>query len=141
VKKDTFNTDLYNSFMKKIHIAAPKTNIDLYLEKSFDRINEKYFLGLLEKPNLVWHNSIRRLGSYEYGSDTISISKVLESDQNVMEYVIYHEMLHKKLKFNNKNGRCSHHSKKFKALEAEFENSRELEKKISNLIINKRNNW
>jgi len=109
-KKSTFNTDLYNSFMKNIHIAAPKTKTDPHLESSFDRVNDKYFLGLIEKTNFTWHDSLRRLGSYEYGSDTISISKVLKPDENALDYVMHHEMLHKKLKFINKNGSCKPNS-------------------------------
>ena len=132
-KKSTFNIDLYNNFMKKIHIAAPKTRIDSFLEGSFDRINEKYFLGMVEKPNLVWHSSIRRLGSYEYGSDTISISKVLENDLNALDYVMHHEMLHKKLKFDSRNGSCRHHTKTFREMERRFENSHEMEERLKSI--------
>ncbi len=132
-KKGTFNIDLYNNFMKKIHIAAPKTRIDSFLEESFDRINEKYFLGMVEKPNLVWHSSMRRLGSYEYGSDTISISKVLENDLNALDYVMHHEMLHKKLKFDSRNGSCRHHTKAFRELERRFENSNEMEERLKSI--------
>ena len=132
-KNNTMNIDLYNNFMRSLHISAPKTSTDPTLEKSFDGINEKYFFGLLEKPNLVWHNSIRRLGSYEYGSDTISISRVLLEDSDLMDYVIYHEMLHKKFKFNSSNGRTCHHTKEFKEMERKFENSMEMEQRIKRI--------
>lgn len=132
-KNNTMNIDLYNNFMRNLHISVQKTNTDPILEKSFDRINEKYFFGLLEKPNLVWHNSIRRLGSYEYGSDTISISRVLLEDSDLMDYVMYHEMLHKKFKFNSSNGRTCHHTKEFKEMERKFENSMEMEQKIKRI--------
>ena len=132
-KNNTMNIDLYNNFMRNLHISAPKTNTDPILEKSFDRINEKYFFGLMEKPNLVWHNSIRRLGSYEYGSDTISISRVLLEDSDLMGYVIYHEMLHKKFKFNSSNGRTCHHTKEFKEMERKFENSMDMEQRLKGI--------
>ena len=134
IKKRTFNTDLYQFFMKKIHIAVPKTRIDPFLAKSFERINEIYHSGLIEKPNLVWHNSVNRLGSYEYGSDTISISKVLEQDLDVLDYVMHHEILHKRLKFKNSKGNCRHHTKEFKEIERKFENSHEMEERIKNLV-------
>ena len=133
-KKNSINIDLYNHFMKNVHISVPKINTDEFLEGSFTEVNEKYFFGLVEQPNLVWHNSTRRLGSYEYGSDTISISKVIESDKDVLDYVMYHEMLHKKLKFDNKNGTCRHHSKEFKEMEKKFENSQVMEERISKLV-------
>ena len=135
--KRTTNIDLYNGFMKNLHISIPKTNTDPILEQSFNKVNEKYFFGLVEIPNLTWHNSIRRLGSYEYGSDTISISEVLLSDKTLLDYVMYHEMLHKKFKFNSTNGRTCHHTKEFKETERKFENSAEMEERIKNLIRQK----
>ena len=136
--KKTMNIDLYNSFMRNLHISISKLINDPILEESFNKVNEKYFFGLVERPNLTWHNSIRRLGSYEYGTDTISISKVLSSDKDLLDYVMYHEMLHKKHKFHNRNGRTFHHTREFKQMEKEFENSAEMEERIKGLMRQKR---
>ena len=136
-KNRTTNIDLYNNFMKNLHISVPKEINDPILEKSFNRVNEKYFFGLIEKPNLMWHNSVRRLGSYEYGTDTISISKILDNDQDLLDYVMYHEVLHKKHKFYNKNGRIRHHTREFRQKEKEFDNSKEMEERIKNLLRQK----
>ena len=133
-KKSTTNIDLYNSFMRNLHVSIPKTSTDPVLEQSFNKINDKYFFGLIEKPNLKWHNSIRRLGSYEYGSDAISMSKVLENDENLLDYVMYHEILHKKHKFHSKNGRTHHHTREFKEMERKFENNEEMEERIKKLV-------
>jgi len=133
-KKSTTNIDLYNSFMRNLHVSIPKTSTDPVLEPSFNKINDKYFFGLVEKPNLRWHDSIRRLGSYEYGSDTISMSKVLENDENLLDYVMYHEVLHKKQKFHSKNGRTHHHTREFKEMERKFDNSGEMEERIKKLV-------
>ena len=135
-KRKTTNIDLYNLFMKNVHISIPKTKTDLTLEKSFSRVNEKYFFGLLDRPNLIWGSfSIRKLGHYEYGSDTISISKVFKnSDNDILDYVMYHEMLHKKHKFDNKGRRNFHHTKEFKKSERNFDNSQLMEEKISRFI-------
>jgi hypothetical protein len=138
-KKSTMNIDLYNHFLKNLHISAPKTDADPLLEGSFDKLNEKYFLGLMERTNLVWHNSIRRLGSYEYGSDTISLSRVLLEDSNLLDYVMYHEMLHKKFKFNDRNGRTCHHTHEFKDAERKFENSSLMEEKLKGIGRKRRN--
>ncbi len=136
--KKTINIDLYNNFMKHLHISIPKISNDAVLEESFNKINEKYFYGLIEKPNLTWHNSIRRLGSYEYGTDTISISQVLDNDKELLDYVMYHEVLHKKHKFHDRNGRTFHHTKEFKQMERKFENSEEMEDRIKGLMRQKR---
>ncbi len=135
--KRTTNIDLYNSFMKNLHISIQKVINDPILEESFNKVNEKYFFGLIEKPNLTWHNSIRRLGSYEYGSDTISISKILTTDEDLLDYVMYHEMLHKKHKFYDRNGRTFHHTRDFKKMEKDFENSVEMEERIKGLMRHK----
>ncbi len=132
--KKTTNIDLYNSFMKNLHISIPKVINDPILEESFNRVNEKYFFGLMERPNLTWHNSIRRLGSYEYGTDTISMSEVLSDDKGLLDYVMYHEILHKKHKFYEKNGRIRHHTREFKQMEKKFEDSREIEERIKKVV-------
>lgn len=133
-KKKTTNMDLYSIFMKKIHIAVPKTKSDPILEKSFNEVNEKYFYGLIERPNLVWCNSSTKLGSYEYGTDTIAISRIFENEKNeILDYIMYHEILHKKHKFKSKNGRNYYHTREFRKKEKEFENSREIERAITRL--------
>jgi len=139
-KKNTVNIDMYNSFMRHIHIAAPKKKPDFVLEQSFNNINEKYFYGLIDKPNLVWGNfTTSKLGSYEYGSDTITISRIFKnSNPTLLDYVMYHEMLHKKHKFYSKNGRNYHHTREFKKKEKEFENSELIEKQINMLAGRKR---
>ena len=136
--KRTTSIDLYDSFMKNLHISIPKIINDPLLEESFNKINEKYFFGLVERPNLTWHDSVSRLGSYEYGTDTISISKVLCSDKNLLDYVMYHEVLHKKHKFHNKNGRIRHHTREFRQSERKFENSEEMEERIKGLVGHRR---
>ena len=52
-KKTTQNIELYNIFMKKIHIAIPKTKSDPILEESFNRVNEKYFYNIIDETNLI----------------------------------------------------------------------------------------
>jgi len=133
-KKNTINIDMYNIFMKKIHLAAPKTKSDPILDDSFNRVNNFYFYGLIEKPNLAWNNSSYKLGSYEYGSDTITISSTLKNaDQELLDYVMYHEILHKKHKFTSKHGRNHYHDKEFRKKEKEFRNSHIIEERLKNL--------
>ena len=40
-KKETTNSKLYETFLKKIHIAIPKNRIDSILKKIFDEINKE----------------------------------------------------------------------------------------------------
>ena len=142
-KKKTMNMELYSLFMKNVHIAIPKIKTDSILEASFNRDNDKFFNGMLDKPNLQWgSSSTSKLGSYEYGSDTITISTIFkENPHELLDYVMYHEMLHKKFKFENKNGRTLHHSPEFKRIEAKFPNRDLIEKGISRLAGKHRFNF
>ncbi|MAG91106.1 hypothetical protein CMO83_00350 [Candidatus Woesearchaeota archaeon] len=134
-KKKSMNIELYNLFMKNVHLAIPKTKTDEILEQSFDRVNDAYFYGMLDIPNLEWgSDSTSKLGSYEYGTDTIIISTIFKNaQQELLDYVMYHEMLHKKFKFQNKNGRSLHHSPEFKRMEAKFKDRDLVEKEISKM--------
>jgi len=134
IRTNTSNIELYNIFIKKLHIGIPKIKRDPILEESFNRVNEKYFFGLLEISNLEWGSkTATKLGSYEYATDTISISTIFKDEPGLLDYVMYHEMLHKKHKFYSKNGRSYHHTAEFKRKEKEFENSEEIEQRIKRI--------
>lgn len=137
---NTYHMDLYNIFLKKIHIAIPKTLNDPILNSSFQKVNDQYFLGFIEKPNLVWGNhSLSKIGSYDYGTDTISISQALkDAPQEILDYVMYHEMLHKAHKFTSKAGRSRHHTKKFRTAESAFKNQEQIEKQLDIHLAKKR---
>lgn len=139
-KKKTMNIELYSLFIKNVHVAVPKTKTNEILEKSFNRINDTYFNGMIDKPNLQWGaDSASKLGSYEYGSDTITISSIFKNEsQDILDYVMHHEMLHKKFKFQSKNGRNLHHSSEFRKMESKFENKDLIEKEVSKIAGKRR---
>jgi len=131
--------DLYNNFVKNVHIAIPKTKIEPMLSESFDKINEKYFYGLVEKPNLVWGQmSKTSLGSYDYKIDTIRISKIFErisiKDPELMDMVMYHEMLHKAHKYKHNGGNNRFHDAAFKRKEKDFENYDEVDRRLKKAL-------
>jgi hypothetical protein len=133
--KKTISIDLYNFFIKNLHISIPKTKSDPVLLDSFNRVNENYFFNSLEQPNLEWGSaSATKLGSYEYQTDTISISLLLKNtEQELLDYVMYHELLHKKHKFKASGTRSYHHTRQFKIDEKQFKNSKEIEQKLKKL--------
>jgi hypothetical protein len=138
-KRETLNLDLYNIFMKKLSSSAPRTVAEPDLVASFERVNARYFNGSIEMPNLIWgQESERKLGSYAYGSDTVSMSSILKDRPHLIDYVMHHELLHKLLKYSSKNGRSLHHSRLFRAREAEFEGRVECEREIAQLIQSNR---
>ncbi|MBT5021541.1 DUF45 domain-containing protein [Candidatus Woesearchaeota archaeon] len=133
---NTLYLDLYHSFVKNLHKAIPKNRTHPILESSFNRINERYFLGLAERPNLMWSNATRVFGTYDYKSDIITISKMLLNAEPVLlDYVMYHELLHKQRKFIRSGTKTIYHDKKFKRLEKVFENQEEMEHKLQKLSL------
>ena len=138
-KKRTMNMDLYENFTKNLHKAIPKTIQESVLLESFNRVNEKYFLGTLESPNLKWGKESKRvLGHYNYKSDTVTLSKIFQQMPQFIDYIVYHELLHKKHQFHSKNGRNYHHTRAFKDDENKFENKERMEKELSVVLSKKR---
>jgi hypothetical protein len=134
-KKSTEQMEMYASFLRHVHIAIPKTATHPVLEESFLRVNAAYFDGLIEKPNLRFgKDSKRQLGCYEYGTDTITITALLtDAAPEMLDYVMYHELLHKKIKFFDRNGKSVHHTTEFRQKEKEFLGSAEIEQKLKRL--------
>jgi hypothetical protein len=137
-RKHTANMDLYAAYMKRVPATIPKTRRDPVLEASYRRVNDRYFLGQVEQPNLKYHGSLWELGRYEYGTDTVSISRILLEDQELLDYVMYHELLHKVHAFTCKGGRHLHHSHKFRKAESIFRNAAELERRLERLVASHR---
>lgn len=123
---------MYENFLKNVAITAPRTESHPELVDAFNRVNEGYFNGLMDMPNLQWgQDSFAKLGSYEYGNDTVTITNALrEAPHEMMDYVIYHELLHKKHKFYHKNGRSFHHTTIFRQDEKRFRDAEKLEQDI-----------
>lgn len=138
----TVNIDLYDIFLKKIPTVTPKTKSDPVLEESFNRVNDEYFNGMMIQPNLVFGGkTFRTLGTYDYGTDTIRISKLMTKDETLLDYVMYHELLHKKFQYKNTAKRTIHHSREFRAWEKKY-NIPDIEKKLKSFLRKERlKNW
>ena len=139
-RKTTQNINLYNNFIKNIPILTPKTKTDPTLELSFHRINEKFFADQLEKPNLQWgKDSYRKLASYNFHNDTVTVSTIFQDAKHeILDYLMYHELLHKHHKFKHKNGRSAFHTREFKEDERSYPNYQEMEKELNRIIRNKK---
>lgn len=95
------------------------------LNELFDDLNTKYFGGGLGKPTLTWsaRKTYRILGHHDSTHDTIVISRSLDSDETprfVVEYVLFHEMLHVHHPTIHQNGRRYNHTPAFKRDERKF---------------------
>ena len=98
----------------------------------FDDLNTRFFAGLLRKPHLGWSTQSwrRQFGSYDPGPDQILLNKRMdrpEVPRHVVEYVLYHEMLHVKHPTRKSGCTLLSHSPEFRAEEKlfpEFERAR-----------------
>jgi hypothetical protein len=139
-KKKSMYIDLYNSFIRSLHLAIPKTQNNPILEESFNRVNDRYFVGLVERPNLRWGQfSTRTFGTYDFKTDTITVSTVFkETDIKYLDYIMYHEVLHKQRKFFKSGTKTYYHDARFKRLESVFENSAQIEKELGRVVAKER---
>ncbi len=120
-KRKSYNIELYNDYIKKSTSYSKIERINPELKQCFNRVNEEYFNGMIDTPNLVWSKiSYQKLGSYDFMTNTISISPILEQDQDLVDYVMYHELLHKKMQFQQRNSNKIYHSSEFKKKEKAF---------------------
>lgn len=140
VKKSTFSMDLYEKFIANAHIAVEKDKIDPELQKLFEQNNNELFDEPIEQTNLVWGNkSTRTLGTYNYQNDTITISSALkDAPAELIRFVVYHEMLHKKHKFYKANVNTVHHSPAFRKEEKLFPEFETVDKRINQFLSRKR---
>lgn len=95
------------------------------LDEIFSRLNDQYFRGEIPKPVLTWSASktYRILGHHDAHHDHIAISKSLDSldvPRYVVDYVVFHEMLHIAHPTKHVNGRRYNHTAAFKRDEEKF---------------------
>ena len=110
------------------------------LRDIFNVLNQMYFTNELQVKNIGWSKktSFRRLGFYNEERDLLVISKIFDSDkvpEEVIYYLVYHEMLHILLPIKRLNGRRIVHARKFKELEKQYPDYSKINKWIeSNLM-------
>ena len=133
-RRSSTQMDIYNYFIKSVPRTIAKTKFHPVLEASFLRVNDSFFNGIIEQPNLVVGNGVTKLGSYDLGTDTVSISSILLEHQHLMDYVMYHELLHKKHQFKGAGLKRTFHSSQFRKDEKSYPDSAHLETELSRLV-------
>jgi hypothetical protein len=108
------------------------------LDTSFKRVNQEYFGGKIPRPHLVWSSRLtyRKFGHYQWDIDTVLVSKTLDNKKvpdYLVDYVMYHELLHKKLGVRDVNGRRMAHTSEFRAAEEKYTRFKEAKKRLLRL--------
>jgi hypothetical protein len=113
------------------------------LDESFARVNAAYFGSQMPKPKLVWNRTLtaRKFGHYQPSRDTLMVSVSLDDARVpgfVVDFVMYHELLHKKHGVMIVNGRQLVHSPSFRADERKFAEYHEAERRLHELALRQR---
>ena len=108
------------------------------LNAAFDRVNAAYFSGQMHRPRLVWSRTrtTRKLGHYDQAQDSMMVSITLDAPgvpDYVVDFVVYHELLHKSLGTKVVNGRRRAHTSAFRKAERGFRQYSEARAVISAL--------
>ncbi len=95
------------------------------LDAIFEELNTRFFHGLMGRPRMSWSQSKTRriLGHYDPAHNAIIISRIFDHDavpRYVVEYIVYHEMLHLKHPVKLRGSRRCVHSAEFQAEEKLF---------------------
>ena len=152
IKKKRGKTPVINQFIRQhqnlLKERKPRTitinpNGKRYnLTDIFNSLNSEYFNNSLSvlitwgKRSPRYAVKKRTLGNYQKKTNTIRINPILDSrkvPRYVIEFIVYHEMLHAVIDTVLKNGRRRIHSKEFKNRECKYRNYHkaiEWEKKI-----------
>lgn len=98
-------------------IASPVGHV-YDLDAIFDELNTRFFFGLLGRPRMTWSGQHARnlLGHYDPAHNAIVISRVFDHPRiprYVVEYIVYHEMLHLLYPVTTRQGRRCVHPKAF----------------------------
>jgi predicted metal-dependent hydrolase len=95
------------------------------LDAVFEKLNTRFFYGLLARPRMSWSRTRTRriLGHYDPAHNAIVISRVFDHfavPAYAVEYIVYHEMLHLKHPVRLRGSRRCVHSAEFQAEEKLF---------------------
>jgi hypothetical protein len=95
------------------------------LDAVFEDLNTRFFHGLMARPRLSWSQTKTRriLGHYDPAHNAIIISRIFDHPavpRYVLDYILYHEMLHLKHPVKLRGSRRCVHSAEFQAEEKLF---------------------
>jgi hypothetical protein len=108
------------------------------LEEVFERINGRFFDGLMGRPQLGWSRTKSRstLGHYDPSHNAIIISRIFDQEHVppvALEYVMFHEMLHLRYPVDHSGRRRRVHTREFHAEEDKFPQLQEVKEILKRL--------
>lgn len=119
---------------------APPQGRHFDLDKLFHELNAKYFASELHRPNIGWsaRSWRRQFGCYDPGPNQILLNRRMDREgvpQFVVEYVLYHEMLHVKHPTRRSGCTLVSHSREFREEEKRFEEFERARRTLDQLAV------
>jgi predicted SprT family Zn-dependent metalloprotease len=104
----------------------------------FERLNARYFHGMLGQPQLGWSRRASRsmLGHFDPSHNAIIVSRLFDRndlDPLALEYVMFHEMLHLRYPVEHGGPRRRVHTREFRQAEQQFERLKEAKALLTKL--------
>ena len=111
--------------MRGRKLLRPARGHSYDLDMIFEQLNTRFFHGLMARPRMSWSQTKTRriLGHYDPAHNAIIISGIFDHPvmpAYVLEYIVYHEMLHLKHPVRLRGSRRCVHSPEFQAEEKLF---------------------
>jgi predicted metal-dependent hydrolase len=127
INSDTLQKKASDMMKKRKRSLRILSGTHYNLHHSFQRVNATYFHNEMEKPILTWstRKAKRTLGKYDPQRDAVIISRALDSPvipEEFLDFIMYHELLHKKHGILNTGSQRRVHTPAFKKDEQKFEN-------------------
>ncbi|MEM2891273.1 MAG: hypothetical protein QXJ32_02025 [Thermoplasmata archaeon] len=109
------------------------------LKEVFHYVNTSYFGSGLPEPDFAWTNesAARRLGFYSAPLNLLAVNSCLDSEsvpRYVLEFIVYHELLHHKQAGTGSPIKRVHHTREFKEQEMRFTCYAEAERWLRKLV-------
>lgn len=117
------NREVYKSRARKLSFRPHGNARDLCTVFSY--VNSVYFDGAIPEPDLAWvrESPSTRLGFYFPALNILAINQALDSEKvprYVLEFVVYHELLHGLVEPKGTPKRRLHHTREFREREKAF---------------------
>jgi len=120
----TQRTHLVRQLRGRKQLNSPRGHV-WNLEEIFDELNLRFFHGLMGRPQMSWSREVSRhlLGHYDPAHNTIIVSRIFDNPKLprfLVEYIVYHEMLHLKHPVKLRGSRRCVHPRAFQEDERLF---------------------
>ncbi|MBM4018076.1 MAG: M48 family metallopeptidase [Planctomycetes bacterium] len=119
----------YQAVLAQVEVCASPAEVGAGLRhdlrQAFERVNAAYFAGAMAAPRLEWSRAFtfRKFGHYDRLRDAVMVSLSLDGPdvpEYVIDFVMYHELLHRHLGAKWDGGRQAQHTPEFRQAEKRF---------------------